>query len=241
MDGKNFLPAAIAFLLFFGCLGMNAQPGVSVAEDDYQYGSFLVHALICGPSSGNATNGIVLTGGDGVTLEKLRPACESFASKGFVALAHENVNGTAMDNIQIVETGILHLRLERPNLKSVALWAHSSGTIYSVFAAYDQRNISAFIETSGHFQVPLCDSRNGTEENCAAYLDEFPAPIMVVHGDNDSVVAPSFAYAFEKRLAALNMAHSMLIVPGAAHEFMLDKPGVLDAEAEFIRNATSAK
>lgn len=249
---------AVIFLLLFatilGCLG-SGTPASEPTTPDLQYtvlpiqyaaGPFNVSALWCEPIGANsATPGIVLTGGDGVTLDKLRPACEAFAKKGLVALAHDNVNGSMGDNVEAVAAGAKKLRANAPT-RPITLWAHSSGTIFSFFAAYELEvrgiTISAFIDTSGHMQLPICDNRgeqtaelNGQVSPCLAYLNEFPSPVLVVHGLNDTVVAPEFAYAFTARLQADGIEHEQAYVLDAKHEFMLDHDWVLEKEAAFVK------
>ena len=255
MDDRIKFSLLLLFAFSLGCLGPET-PAPEPATPDLQYtvlpiqyaaGPFNVSALWCEPTGANAsTPGIVLTGGDGVTLDLLRPACEAFAKKGLVALAHDNVpNGTLGDNADAVMAGAEKLRADSP-ARPVALWAHSSGTIFSFFAAYGLEaqgiTISAFIDTSGHMQLPICDNRNqtsvnfgGQEQPCLAWLNEFPSAILVVHGLNDTVVAPDFAYAFAARLSADGIEHEQAYVLGAKHEFMLDRTWVLEKEAAFVK------
>lgn len=219
-------------------MAQNAAVKINEQNISYQSDGIAVNGIECSPKNAGASSpAIVLTGGDGVDLEMLKPVCEAFAGEGLVALAHDNVNGTAMGNIDAVATAVDWLRKDNGTRK-VSLWAHSSGTIFSFFAAYERRDISAFVETSGHFQIPICDSRATSigDGNCDAYLDEFPAPILIVHGMNDSVVPVQFAYAFSQRLGGVNKTHEMIIVPGAKHEFMNERAGVISKEAEFIKS-----
>ncbi len=247
----------VILIVLFGCLGDNApnsSAGASAPDQEYVVRNISypinltnVSALWCEPKNVNiSTPGIVLTGGDGVTLEKLRPVCEAFAKKGIIAIAHDNVNGSIGDNVEAISAGAMLLRQTSAN-RPVSLWGHSSGTIFSFFAAYslaaDNVRISAFVETSGHFQLPICDntneqmvSYNGQNQPCMAYLDEFPSPIMIVHGLNDSVVSPDFAYALAARLAQDNIAHDQAYVPDAAHEFMTNYTWVLEKEVVFVKN-----
>lgn len=230
-------------LALFGCAD-KAKPPENAGEvvhinSTYKAGNFDVAYTICKMGDGGE-NGIVITGGDGVTLEKLLQVCDAFARQGVVALAHENVNGTLGENVMAVERGVEELREKNAGLKSVALWAHSSGTIFSTFAAY-RSNISAFVETSGHFQIPLCDSRAFPSDYCAAYLEEFPSPVMIVHGGADKVVDVGFARAFQRRLDALGKPNSILIVEGGAHEFLIDREAVAESEAEFVKNASRVR
>ncbi len=230
----------LVLIIIAGCAGNGAGSQVVAVQDvSYPSGSFSVPGLLCQPAhADNRTMAVVLTGGDGVNLAMLRPVCEAFASKGLVALAHENVNGSIGDNVQAVADAVAWLH-KRNESMGVALWAHSSGTIFSVFAAYERPDVKAFVDTSGHMQIPLCDKRLDASPNCAAYLEEFPAPIFVVHGQDDQVVNVSFAQNFAGRLQELGKPYKLLIVPGAGHEFMIDKPGVLDAETAFILNRSS--
>ncbi|MDE1798133.1 MAG: prolyl oligopeptidase family serine peptidase [Candidatus Micrarchaeota archaeon] len=229
--------ALFALWLLAGCLTSNSGPAAKTESVQYASGNFTVNGLLCQPAnpSGKAV-AVVLTGGDGVSLGALRPVCETFAGLGLTALAHDNVNGTIGDNVQAVADALAYLQNRFPSMPR-ALWAHSSGTIYSAFAAYEQRNITAFVETSGHFQIPLCDrpSDNPPPGGCAAYLEDFPAPVLVVHGAADNVVNVSYANAFASRLLSLGIPYNKIIVPGAGHEFMTDRAWVADDEAAFIR------
>ena len=69
-----------------------------------------------------------------------------------------------------------------------------------------------------------------------AYLSQFPSPIMIVHGLNDSVVTPDFAYAFAARLTQDNIPHIQAYVPDGVHEFMTDRECVLEKEVDFVTN-----
>lgn len=199
-----------------------------------------VHALLCAPSS-TPTASVILTGGDGVTLEKLQPVCVAFAQQGLLALAHENLNASAGDNIIAIESAVDYLGDHYPRLP-VALWAHSSGTIFSAFAAFDRPSIAAFVETSGHFQIPICDNKLlQPTDQCIAYWTDFPAPILIVHGEADQVVPVSFAKQLDARLSADGISHDVLLVPGAAHEFMTDQPGMAQKEAQFIVSSAQKK
>ncbi len=228
-------------LIFAGCTGQNpaGAPQISVVDMNYSAGGMRISAERCQPANATAdTPAVVLTGGDGVDVKKLRPVCEEFARQGFVALAHDNVNnGSVEQNVQAVVGGIDELTQERAQRK-VALWAHSAGTIFSAFAAFMRpAQVSAFVETSGHMQIPICDTPNGVrDEDCLAYWSEFPAPILIVHGLNDTVVDPSFAQAFNARLERMGKAHQMRLVDGKGHEFMMDRPDVVRQEVEFLKN-----
>lgn len=253
-----------------GCVSQssNAKPAApsesAYTTHDFNYtsGNSTLSAILCEPNGTNAqTPGLVLTGGDGVTAEKLRSACETFAKMGFLALAHDNVeNGTAEQDIAAVVMGAQILRGDVPGAgtgargtelglgtspsRPVALWAHSAGTIFSAFAAYDPSvKPFTFIDTSGHMQIPICDqpgSRSPIGGDCLAYWSQFPTHILIVQGLNDTVVDPSFAQAFSDRLSGIGRYHRLMMVPNATHEFMLDKPGVLDAEVEFLKEGMNA-
>ena len=236
-QGTTLLALAALALLFLGCLGSDSRPNVKTENVQYVSGNTSINGLLCQPDIpyGKAT-AVVLTGGDGVTLEALKPVCEAFASRGLTALAHDNVNGTIGDNVEAVSDALVYLQNRFPSMPR-ALWAHSSGTIYSVFAAYEQRNITSFVETSGHFQIPLCDraSDHPPPGGCAAYLEEFPAPVLVVHGQMDPVVNVSYAGAFASRLQGVGIPYGEIIVPDGVHEFLTDRPYVADEEAAFMR------
>ncbi len=251
------LSAVIILVLFcvsLGCLG-SGTPDLGLTTPDSQYtvtsiqytsGAFNVSALWCEPIDANAsTPGIVLTGGDGVTLDLLRPACEAFAKKGLVALAHTEVNGSLGDNVDAVVAGAKKLRASSPN-RPIAIWGHSSGTIFSFFAVYELQaqnvKVSSFIDTSGHMQLPICDNRSqtsvslgGQEQPCLAYLNEFPSSVLIIHGLNDTVVPPDYAYEFAARLTADGIEQDQVYVRDAKHEFMLDRAWVLEREAAFVK------
>ncbi|MFH1095798.1 MAG: prolyl oligopeptidase family serine peptidase [Candidatus Micrarchaeota archaeon] len=236
-----FSVVSLIFLVLSGCAGTGGTAGappVSVVDAYYPAGGMQINAEICQPPNASMdTPRVVLTGGDGVDVQKLRPACEAFARAGFVALAHDNVNGSVEQNVQAVVGGIDYLSRGRPSRK-VGLWAHSAGTIFAAFAAFMRpAQVSAFVETSGHMQIPICDTPNGVREpDCLAYWSEFPAPIMIVHGLNDTVVDPTYAQAFNARLERMGKAHRMQLVEGKGHEFMMDVPGVVAQEAQFFRS-----
>jgi len=256
---------ALAGLVLAGCVGGTAEKAAAPAENisnnaqnrtvlfanlTYQVGNHAIQAIECIPNGTDAqTPGLVLTGGDGVTADKLLTVCDAFAKQGFVAMAHDNVeNGTALEDIEAVVEGARLLRTSiGPGRSSspsrpVALWGHSAGTIFSLFAAYDPSvRPYAFIDTSGHMQVPVCDKRGQQDPaTCMAYLDEFPAPILIVHGLDDKTVAPSFAQMFAGRLTQNQIRYQSLYVPDAGHEFMIDKPGVLQTETDFLRNSLNS-
>ncbi|VVB56855.1 Dienelactone hydrolase family protein [uncultured archaeon] len=238
----------LVLLILFGCAQAPPKPtapseyAYSVHALNYSVGNSTLSALLCEPNGTNSkTPGLVLTGGDGVTAEKMRSICEAFAKKGFLVLAHDNPSGgTLAEEVGAVVEGAKILR-SNSSSRPVALWAHSAGTIFSSFAAYEPTvKPFAFIDTSGHMQIPICD-KPGTASpvggQCLAYWSEFPASIMIVQGENDSVVDASFAQEFSTRLSNAGKFHRILMVPGGEHEFMLDKSGVLDAETEFLMQA----
>ena len=93
-------------------------------------------------------------------------------------------------------------------------------------------------------QIPICDAPGSPSPSggaCLAYWSQFKAPIMIVHGMNDTVVDVSFAQAFSDRLSTIGKFHRLLRVPNAGHEFMLDRPGVLDVEAAFLDEEKNAE
>jgi dienelactone hydrolase len=215
---------------------------ITTSEFSHSFGNFSLSAIICKPKNANAsTPAIVLTGGDGVSAKMLKPACQEFAKRGFVALAHDNINSSLAANIQLISSFAKLLRNDSPT-RPIALWGHSAGTIFSAFAAYEPSiKPFAFIETSGHMQIPICDSPKGSSfgMQCFEYWSNFPAPIMIVHGKNDSVVDPSFATDFSYRLSSIGRYHKILLVPNAGHEFMTDRIEVIEEEVEFLRQSMS--
>ena len=140
MDARLVIALLCIIMFSAGCLGSEAPaaelttPNSNYMVNSIQYasGAFNVSALLCEPvGSNSSTPGIVLTGGDGVTLELLKPACEAFARKGLAALAHEGVNGSLGDNVDAVMAGAERLRVDSP-ARPITLWGHSSGDRKSV-------------------------------------------------------------------------------------------------------------
>jgi len=244
------------FLLLLGCAQTaggkaeaNGAKNLSIEVKEIGYTSDtsgeMISAILCSPvNASEKTAAVVLTGGDGVTAEKLRSVCEAFARKGIIALAHDNVNGSLAQNVEAVVGAVDYFEGDYGGSKRpISLWAHSAGTIFSILAAYERPDIRAFVETSGHMQIPVCDSLSSPGAaaefgggQCIAYLEDFPAPIYVVHGSDDTTVPLSYAQAFATRLKTLGKPYDTLYVSGGKHEFLTDREYVLDKEVAFIEN-----
>jgi carboxymethylenebutenolidase len=84
--------------------------------------------------------------------------------------------------------------------------------------------IKAIVELSGGLVPPYADDATPA----------FP-PTLILHGDADTVVAPSHAHALDERLTQLNVTHEIHILRGETHWFTaLAQSRILAATAEFL-------
>lgn len=112
----------------------------------------------------------------------------------------------------------------RPGVDRVALVGISLGAFLSLALAAEGLRIKAVVEISGGLVPPW--------EGLATRACP---PVLVVHGDRDTVVPVAAAHGLVATLTRLGVAHRVLILAGEGHWFSSAAQGrILAAVAEFL-------
>ena len=107
----------------------------------------------------------------------------------------------------------------------VALVGISLGAFLSLALAAEGLHVRAIVEISGGLVPPYEAKATRT----------FP-PVLIVHGDRDTVVPVAMAHALKRRLAELGVAHRMELMAGEGHWFSATaQASILAAMATFLR------
>ena len=72
----------------------------------------------------------------------------------------------------------------------------------------------------------------------ASYVDHEDPPILLVHGDQDRLVATSQSIEFQGRLKAAGVHSRLLLIPGADHGFVAGTLGATKAASLQALEAT---
>ena len=193
------------------------------------------------PGGGGAHPALVLLHGAGGNadfwIERISPLVARLGVAVYAVHYFDRTGSTRADPAMLTDGKHVPLWMEairdavaflrtRPGIDvgRVALVGVSLGAFLSMALAAEGLRVRAIVEISGGLVPPYEGLANRA----------FP-PVLIVHGDRDTVVPVSMAHALEKTLASLGVAHRMEILAGEGHWFSGAAQGkILGAVAAFL-------
>lgn len=185
---------------------------------------------------------VLLHGAGGNTdfwLERIAPLVSRLGVSVYAVHYFDRTNTTRADMAMLTDGRHVPLWMEavrdavkaivaRPGVDGgrIALVGISLGAFLSLALAAEGLRVKAIVEISGGLVPPFE----------ASATRAFP-PVLLVHGDRDTVVPVSMAYGLEKTLARLGVAYRTEILAGEGHWFSGPAQGrILAAVAGFLRD-----
>lgn len=222
-------------LLLFGAGDAVAQQPVRLTSPAVSPG---VWGLLALPPTPGPHTGVVLLPGSAGWHERYARLAALFADSGFAVLALDYYGQTGIDTspadtrlkwpvwLATIRNAVTYLRDSASAGQPVALVGFSRGAFLAVSAATRTPGVHAVVDFFG--------GGPAHPDSLREQVRDFP-PLLILHGDADSVVSVSEAHRLRDAVRAQGGKVEMRIYRGADHGFFNSSATGADAMARTIR------
>jgi pimeloyl-ACP methyl ester carboxylesterase len=190
--------------------------------------------------------GVLLVHGEGSHARQLLPLAWDLSNLGYAVML-ASLPGYGLSSgepdfagpatVRALGRALQHLR-RTPGVDStrIALWGISRGATAAALLAADRKDLLGLVLQSGLYDLPSAFAATSSEELRAAILREagksrrewrrrsparaagrLPSPILLVHGERDSIAPPAQAADMASALGSTGKSVTLEMVPGADH------------------------